>query len=276
MTIAVLASGSSGNAMVLSSGGTNLVIDAGIPARRLVAGLEELSIAGNDVSAVLVTHEHHDHVCGLGPISRRLGSPVVATRGTHRAVSSRLGAGGIGVTIAGGDTFAVGGLSVEAFATSHDCSEPVGFTISDGDTTVAVATDLGVVSAEVHERLARADAIVFESNHDEQMLVDGTYPWHLKRRILGRLGHLSNKAAADELAALSGTGLSLVVLAHLSKQNNDPGLAAETAAQALEQAGLGDVALHVARPASLVGPFEVRSRASACAPITRTETAWRR
>jgi phosphoribosyl 1,2-cyclic phosphodiesterase len=262
--------------MVLSAGGVTLILDAGVAARRLAAGLDALSIPESDVAAVLVTHEHHDHVCGLGPVSRRFRAPVVATRGTHEAVSRRLGRDAIGVTIAAGDTLTFGGLSVTAFATSHDCAEPVGYTVSDGSATVAVATDLGHVSQEVHDRLAGADALILESNHDERMLLDGRYPWHLKRRIMGRRGHLSNAAAASALSRLSGSRLSLVVLAHLSQENNDPALAADAAFEALDGAGLAGVDLHVASQHALVGPFEVLAARSASAPITKTETAWRR
>jgi len=276
VTIAVLASGSSGNAMVLSAGGTHLVIDAGVAARRLVAGLDELSVPADAVSAVLVTHEHHDHVSGLGPVSRRLGSPVVATRGTHSAVSSRLGNGGIGITVAAGDTFAVDGLEVRAFSTSHDCAEPVGYTVTDGEVTVAVATDLGVVGPHVHEQLRFADCLVLESNHDEKMLMDGTYPWHLKRRIMGKLGHLSNAAAQAELRLLADGPLTQVVLAHLSEQNNDPALAADEALQSLDEAGMPDVTLHVASQRTMLGPLEIVPRRAVDASAAKMETAWTR
>ncbi|MBD3367641.1 MAG: MBL fold metallo-hydrolase [Candidatus Eisenbacteria bacterium] len=276
MTIAVLASGSSGNAMVVSSDGVNLVIDAGVSARRLAGGLRELSIGEDEVSAVLVTHEHHDHVCGLGPVSRRLASPVVATRGTHGAVRSRLGDGGIGVTISPGDTLTLGGLEVTAFATSHDCAEPVGYAITDGEASVAVATDLGVVDGDVRRHLANADCVVLESNHDEKMLVDGRYPWHLKRRIMGRLGHLSNAAAAAEVTGLTGSPLSLLVLAHLSKENNDPGLAVDIAAEALDGAGLSDVELHVASQELLLGPLDIPARRSARGTAPEMEPSWTR
>ncbi len=276
MTIAVLASGSSGNALVVSAGGTHLVVDAGVSARRLVGGLDDLGIATDDVAAVLVTHEHHDHVSGVGPVSRRLGVPVVATRGTHRALHSRLGRECIGVTVTAGSPLGLAGLEVRAFSTSHDCSEPVGYTVSDGATTLAVATDLGVMTPHVHERLAAADCVVLESNHDEKMLVDGRYPWHLKRRIMGRLGHLSNAAAAAELRSLAGSRLSLVILAHLSDENNDPSLAADVALEALEDGGLPDVGLHVASQRSMLGPLEIATPGRAEASSTKMETAWRR
>lgn len=259
MRVAVLASGSSGNALLVVSAKTSVLIDAGISGRRLASALDSTGLHRTRIDAVLVTHEHGDHVAGLGPIARRYGLPVFATAGTHAGISGllrRCEAHEIEAERA----FDVGDLSIRPFGVSHDCAEPVGFTLTDGGSTVAVATDLGVVDHAVRRHLAAADCVVLESNHDERMLLDGSYPWHLKRRIMSEIGHLSNVAAARELETIAAGQLSTVVLAHVSRENNLPELAVETAAAALARVGRPDVNVLAAGPAGLRRPLDVRRR----------------
>lgn len=254
MKVAVLASGSSGNAIWVSSGSTAVLIDAGVSGRRISRVAEGLGLDTARLSAVLVTHEHSDHVSGLGPVTRKFDVPACATAGTHAAIDRRLGKCPGRTIVEAGIDLEIGDLLVSPFAVSHDCAEPVGYSLSDGRTVVAVATDLGVVSHPVRHRIGRADCVVLEFNHDERMLLDGGYPWFLKQRIMSNEGHLSNEAAARELVSLADCPMSTLVLAHLSRENNTPGLALATARDALERAGRADVAIHLAHQDRATGP----------------------
>ena len=255
MKVAVFASGSSGNAIWVSSASTALLIDAGVSGRRISLAAEGLGLDATDLSAVLVTHEHSDHVSGLGPVTRRFDIPACATAGTHAAIDRRLGKCPGRTIVEAGTDFEIGDLLVSPFAISHDCAEPVGYSVSDGRTTVVVATDLGVVSHPVRHRIGQADCVVLEFNHDEHMLRDGDYPWFLKQRIMGNEGHLSNESAARELVSLGDGPMSVLVLAHLSRENNTPELALATARDALERAGRSDVDIHLAKQDRATGPI---------------------
>lgn len=257
MIISVLASGSSGNAMMVGSGSTNVLLDAGLSARRVQEKLGAVGMEPGDLSGILVSHEHSDHVSGIGPVSRRFGLPVYATTATHGALDRRIDGRTERFFIETGVEFAVGDLLITAFAVSHDCVDPVGYTITDGVTRVTIATDLGVVGGSVRRHLARADCVVLEFNHDERMLIDGAYPWPLKQRIMSNVGHLSNESAGNELRLLADAPLGALVLAHMSEENNTPELAYETAAGVLDGAGRGDVAIHVAAQHEPLGPIVV-------------------
>lgn len=261
LRVSILASGSSGNAILVSAGETHLLVDAGISARRVAEGARSAGVDPTMLEAVLVTHEHSDHVCGLGPVARRFGLPVYATRGTHDKSARRAGDIPQRVFIEAGREFLVGDISVHPFVTSHDCAEPVGFSIFDGHRRVAIATDLGVVSGAVRRHLSGADCVVLEFNHDERMLTEGPYPWSLKKRIMSNVGHLSNDAAAAEIAVLCDAPISDLVLAHLSDENNVPELALAAAEDALARAGRSDVAVHVTTQRSPLGPIRIRSSA---------------
>jgi phosphoribosyl 1,2-cyclic phosphodiesterase len=252
LRIALLASGSSGNALLVSSGSVTILVDAGVSASRVLAALGD-----GRLDAVLVTHEHTDHVSGLPALTRRLSVPVLATTGTHAAIAGRLAAASERVLVRPGREVELGDLSVVPFATSHDSAEPVGFTIADGRHRIAIATDLGIVGKSVRRHLSTADCVVLEFNHDEQMLVDGPYPWPLKQRIMSNVGHLSNGAAARELESFADAPVSAVVLAHLSRENNEPGLARDAASAALERVGRADVRVLVAGEDGLRDPLEI-------------------
>ncbi len=270
MKVAVLASGSSGNAIWVSSGSTAVLIDAGVSGRRISQAAEGLGLDTAQLSAVLVTHEHSDHVSGLGPVTRKFDVPACATAGTHAAIDRRLGKCPGRTIVEAGTDFEIGDFLVSPFAVSHDCAEPVGYSLSDGRTVVAVATDLGVVSHPVRHRIGRADCVVLEFNHDERMLLDGGYPWFLKQRIMSNEGHLSNEAAARELVSLADCPMSTLVLAHLSRENNTPGLALATARDALERAGRADVAIHLAQQDRATGPVCLGEDAQSANATTST------
>lgn len=257
MRIALLASGSSGNSLLVQSGSTSVLVDAGISARRLSQAARAAGTDLHSLSAVLITHGHADHVSGLAALPRASAAPVYATQGTLREIDRFLAGGRTAVAVAAGRPFDVGELAVSPFGVSHDAAEPVGFSISDGVHCMTVATDLGTVSAEVREHLATADCVVLECNHDERMLLDGPYPWHLKQRILADTGHLSNGVASREIERMGLGPLSVLILAHLSRRNNTPDLALEAAAGALERSGRPDVEVLVGEQFGVVGPIDM-------------------
>lgn len=233
----VLGSGSAGNATVISDGTTSVLVDCGFSALEISKRLSACGIAGGSISAILVTHEHSDHVRGIDVFCRRHAPDceVWATAGTTRA--SALDAGLTRVAKAG-EAVTLGSLTVIPFATSHDAAEPVGYRIESGGAAVGVATDTGVVTREAHEALSGCSIIGIESNHDERMLETGPYPAYLKRRIRSNTGHLSNSAAAEAIERLAHDGLLQVFALHRSRTNNTKDLAAAQLERGLARLGL--------------------------------------
>jgi len=232
MRVCLLASGSKGNAILVESGRTRLLIDAGLSAREIRARLAQIDVPVESLTALLITHEHTDHVRGLGPLVRRLGLPVYLQTDLARTLPD------VGKTdcvreFVDGESFAVDDLSVRPFAVSHDSLAPVGFRLTGADGAVGIATDLGVVTRLVSECLKGCRALVVETNHDEEMLRDGPYPWALKQRVRGNRGHLSNHAGSTLLQGLLWPGLDAVFLGHLSETNNCPELALQSVASVL-------------------------------------------
>lgn len=234
MELRTLASGSSGNCILISRDGAHLLVDAGISCKRILTHLRELGIDPAGVAGVLITHEHSDHISGLSTLIKRLGAPVYASPGTALALRRRM-AWPVGRLrdVPPGEAFEVGGFTVRGFATSHDAEEPMGFTFSCGEKRAAVVTDLGYVSDGVLEAVLGAGLVVCEFNHDVELLRLGRYPYPLKRRILGDRGHLSNEAGAALALRCVEQGAHTVLLAHLSAENNTPALALEAARKAL-------------------------------------------
>ena len=240
MRISVLASGSKGNCVYIEGESGALLIDAGRSAREILGTRDQegrLQQAGGHpdlVDGILVTHEHVDHIRGLGPLGNKLKKPAFGTVGTMDAFLRRqTTAPRFPVqTIRYRSPLEIGGFSVEAFPVSHDATEPCGFLISEGSTRLCYCTDTGVVTGEMQEFLRQADGLILESNHCTEMLRTGPYPEYLKRRIAGHRGHLSNTDAAQVLREL-GDSLHLAILAHLSEENNEPDLAMVTAQEGL-------------------------------------------
>lgn len=230
--VCLLASGSRGNATLVEADGCRLLIDAGLSAREIDRRLREIDLCADDLDAVLVTHEHHDHVTGIGPLARRHKLPVYIVPETAAAIS-RLGAIADLRYFSAGERFTLGKLEISSFSTTHDAVDPVGFIIDSSEGRIGYATDLGLVTRLVVHRLERSRILILESNHDEQMLQDGPYPWPLKQRIQGRLGHLSNRNTAELVQRLAWDGLEAVFLAHLSDENNHPDLAHQEISQSL-------------------------------------------
>lgn len=224
MRVCLLASGSRGNATLIETDGCRLLIDAGLSAREIDRRLREIGLGADDLDALLITHEHHDHVSGIGPLARRHKIPVYIVPETAAAIS-RLGSIADLRYFTAGDCFSLAGLEIRSFSTTHDAVDPVGFCIDSAEGRIGYATDLGLSTRLVADCLEGSRILVLETNHDEQMLLAGPYPWHLKQRIQGRHGHLSNRLAGELLQQLAWDGLEAVFLAHLSEENNHPDLA---------------------------------------------------
>lgn len=235
-----LASGSSGNATLIACGTTRIIVDCGKSGRAIEMAFTALGIDIRTVSALFLTHSHADHVSGAGVLSRRYHLPIHASRGTWEEIERRGGLGKIdqeNVRLFDSRSGRVGefdDLAVDCFPLPHDAAEPVGYRFTNGSASVAIATDIGYVSPEIRQGVGGATVVLLESNHDLEMLKNGSYPWDLKRRILGNFGHLSNDAAGFFASDLVTTGTRRIYLGHLSKENNRPFLAMATVAERLE------------------------------------------
>lgn len=232
MKFCSIASGSSGNCIYVGSNNTNLLIDAGVSAKRIENGLNETEIRPDEVQGILITHEHSDHISGLGIFARRYHIPIYATYETLGAIRSMKGCSGIPEelynSIYPNENFYINDLFVEPFSTSHDACNPVCYTIRAEEQKIGIATDLGKYDDYILSKLDSSDLLYIEANHDVNMLMVGKYPYFLKQRILGDKGHLSNDTSADMISRLIHPNLKNIILAHLSKENNYEELAYET------------------------------------------------
>ncbi|MGH9363118.1 MAG: MBL fold metallo-hydrolase [Thermoanaerobaculia bacterium] len=238
MRVAVLGSGSGGNAVVVEGGGRRILIDAGFSCREIERRLELVGLAGSDLHALVLTHEHVDHCRGAERFAARHGLPVYATAGTLEGAPFAEEGGPAVVLIRSGEPCEAAGFRLEAFAVPHDAREPIGLVVEDGEgCRFGLVADLGSRSQLAWGRLRDLDVLLLETNHDLDMLRNGPYPWPLKQRVAGRHGHLSNGDAADGLPELLCDRLRWVALYHLSRANNLPALAAAVVAEALARAG---------------------------------------
>lgn len=232
LRLAILSSGSKANSIFLKCDDTRILIDAGLGIRNLVSALDGLGERVDRLNAIFLTHEHTDHVRGLARLLPKCSATVYASAGTLTCVDSMLSARVKTVTI-GRNEIEIGPIAATAMPISHDAAEPLAYTFLIGTTRVTIATDLGEVPHDVSNALQHSTVAVFESNHDVDMLRDGSYPEDLKARILSKHGHLSNEQSAAALCQCRDNGLQHVVLAHISDENNDPALALRTAQNAL-------------------------------------------
>ena len=233
MRFASLGSGSDGNGLVVEAGETRVLIDCGFGVKDTVLRLARLGLEPSSLTAILVTHEHADHIGGVPAFAARFGIPVWATFGTLAEVSLRFEGMAQVYGFDSHDRFAIGALHIMPIPVPHDAREPVQYVIGDGARRVGVLTDLGISTAHVEASLSGCDALVLECNHDLAMLEHGGYPHSLKQRIAGRFGHLHNEAAAAILARIDTSHLVHIIAAHLSRENNTPDLARSALASAL-------------------------------------------
>lgn len=223
LKLCVLGSGSSGNCTFIGNGTTRILIDAGLSAKKTEQRLEQIGERIETINAVCVSHEHLDHVAGIRVLQKKYGMPLYANGGTLEAIlRDRKNEGMNCCRFTTGSPFRVGDFSIEPFSVPHDAYEPVGFVLRAGEHSVGVATDIGIVTNLVREKLRTCCAVVIESNHDEEMLQGAARPWSLKQRIRGNQGHLSNRAAAALMTEIAGEGLQHLFLAHLSADCNSP------------------------------------------------------
>jgi phosphoribosyl 1,2-cyclic phosphodiesterase len=233
LAVCVLASGSKGNAIFISSGDTSLLIDAGLSGIEIERRLRSRGIDPKSLNAILVSHEHSDHIQGVGVLSRRYKLPVYINSKTRMAAVSQLGNLYESKAFVCGSIFTINDLPIHPFSISHDATDPCGFTVNQNGTKIGVATDLGIVTSMVKEHLKGCTLLILEANHDEKMLINGPYPWPVKQRIKSRTGHLSNAASKTLLNELQHDGLKHVMLAHLSETNNTPQKAVNEVGRAL-------------------------------------------
>ena len=240
VSVSVLASGSRGNSTVIESSQARILVDAGISCRETFKRLKLIGLDPRQLSAIVITHEHSDHVYGLAMLAKKLNVPVFMTGATHQAWarSQRDEAGELPKLarleiFSAGRSFQIADVTVSAFTIPHDAADPVGFTFRAEGAKIAVATDLGYMPASVCDHLRKCDVLIVESNHDLEMLRVGPYPWSVKQRVMSRVGHLSNDSLAQFLARDYDGGASYIVLAHLSEQNNHPEVARRAAESAL-------------------------------------------
>ncbi len=244
LSFCVLASGSSGNAILVGNGRQTVLLDVGLSAARICDRIRDVGAEPADLSAIVLTHEHGDHVRGAPVLARKLGVPVYLSRGTLQG-SRRLWRREHDLRVVEA-TLEIAGLEVTPIPLLHDAEEPFGYVFRSDGRSLAVATDLGHADAVVEELLFGADALIIEANHDRDRLLDGPYPEYLKRRILSGYGHLSNDQCADLLRRVASSRLQRVVLAHLSQENNRPLLAWEAAAAALDERGVLENVISIA------------------------------
>ncbi|UOR10800.1 MBL fold metallo-hydrolase [Halobacillus amylolyticus] len=239
LRFSVLASGSTGNAFYIESGDEKILVDAGLSGKKIEGLLEQVDVNPANLSRILVTHEHSDHIKGLGIMARRYNLPIFANEKTWRAMDGQLGKLSIDQKFHFNmeETKTFGGIDIESFAVSHDAADPMFYTFHRNGKKVALVTDLGYVSERIKKTVEGADAYIFESNHDVGMLRMGRYPWSVKRRILGDSGHVSNEDSALALTDIMTDQTRRVYLAHLSLDNNMKDLARMSVKNVLEERG---------------------------------------
>jgi phosphoribosyl 1,2-cyclic phosphodiesterase len=247
MKFSVLASGSSGNACYVETEKARVLIDAGPSCREIERRLEHIGIVPSSLDALIITHEHTDHVRGAGPLARRFDVPLYINRKTLEIGRIALGNLSRPVIVQTGQSITIKDLSVKTFTKCHDAVDPIGLVLFCNGVRIGLVTDLGRSTRLVEDHLKGCQALIIEFNHDQEMLEEGPYPLHIKRRIKGRDGHLSNQQAGDLLKAVSNNNLSQVVLAHLSEVNNHPSKAYQEAANALERCGIRGVSIWISQ-----------------------------
>ncbi|MGN1317689.1 MAG: MBL fold metallo-hydrolase, partial [Lachnospirales bacterium] len=253
LRFSTIASSSKGNCIYIGSEHTNILIDAGVSGKKVEEGLKELNLCGTDIDAIFVTHEHSDHVSGIGVMSRRFNIPVYATEGTWNNMPKSVGAfrRNMERLVYADEVCVFNDLCIKPFNIPHDASEPVGYSVFNDKHKITVATDIGHITDTVKENVKNSSLVLLESNHDVNMVLKGGYPQVLKERILSDFGHLSNDNAGKFLAKGICEKLKYVFLGHLSQDNNTPRIAYDTVSSILADMGAeigGDFNMWVAPP----------------------------
>jgi phosphoribosyl 1,2-cyclic phosphodiesterase len=231
-----LYSGSSGNSIFVSSEETKILIDAGLPGKKIEMALNKINREASNIDAIFITHEHSDHIKGVGVLSRRYDIPIYANKSTWKEMFDKIGKiKEKNIKIMENDYVILKDMKITKYNISHDAAEPVGYTIQAGKKKVCIATDLGYFSEEVKAAVSEADIVLLESNHDVDMVKCGPYPYNLKRRILSDIGHLSNDDCGKAIAYIAKGKCKRIILGHLSKTNNHPQLAYETVVSVLRE-----------------------------------------
>ncbi|MGA7219393.1 MAG: MBL fold metallo-hydrolase [Candidatus Sulfotelmatobacter sp.] len=265
VTLSMLASGSRGNCALVASSRTKILVDAGISCRETFKRLKSLGEDPHTLSAILITHEHSDHIYGLATLAKKLSIPVFMTCATHaawtramRVVNGERPQLNKVERFEAGHRFQVGDIEVKPFTIPHDAADPVGFSFRVEGTKISFATDLGYIPVNVRDHLRGSDILVMESNHDVEMLRGGPYPWSVKQRVASNVGHLSNGKLADFFTGDYDNNAAFVVLAHLSEQNNHPEIARREAEKALaERGGLFQNRVLVATQSEALAPIQL-------------------
>ncbi|MDO4564804.1 MAG: MBL fold metallo-hydrolase [Clostridia bacterium] len=260
MRICPLCSGSGGNASFIEAGDTRLLVDAGVSCRKLCALLEDIGVRPETLSAILITHEHIDHVRGAAVLSKRFGLPIFANRACHQAMYSQLSeVSRANIRVFESDEpFMFGQVEILPFSTPHDAAHSVGYRITHRDKSLTIMTDIGKIDERLLHRAAGCSLVLIEANHDVDMLMAGAYPYPLKQRILSPMGHLCNEDCARAAVELAKTGTRTFVLGHLSRENNYPPLALAAVRAELNEAGfMEEIVVAVAERETPSGFFEV-------------------
>lgn len=249
MKLCSIASGSSGNCIYVGTEQTNVLIDVGVSGKRIESGLCSFDVTPDKIDAILITHEHSDHILGLGVMARKYQIPIYATAETINAILHIKNIGKISEHlfhyVKPNEAFEIKDINVDPFSTSHDASNPVCYTMQSNGHKIGIATDLGKYDDYIISKLEGSELLLLEANHDVNMLMVGAYPYYLKQRILGDRGHLSNDSSADLISKLLNDKLKHVFLAHLSKENNYAELAYETVRSELNSRGCNCSGLNI-------------------------------
>ncbi|MCI1944624.1 MBL fold metallo-hydrolase [Clostridium luticellarii] len=239
MIFCPLYSGSSGNSIFLASRRTKILVDAGLSGKSIERGLAKIGCNANEINAILVTHEHIDHIKGVGVLSRKYNIPIYANCLTWKAMLKSIGKiKENNIKIISNSCISINDMDITSYSISHDAVDPCGYAINCGNKRVCIATDLGFISEKIKSILKDSDVILLESNHDVEMLKFGPYPYELKRRILSKIGHLSNDDCGKAILDILNSRFKRIILGHLSKINNYPELAYQTVATTLSEAGV--------------------------------------
>lgn len=259
-----LASGSSGNSQYIGNKTTKILLDAGLSGKYIKAGLEGIGIDPHDLDGIVITHEHSDHIKGIGVLMRRYDVPIYVTEGTWRGMSEKIGKINQDKVhiIENNDVFSIKDIEVKAYPVSHDANDPVGYTFQNGNAKVGVITDLGHYTEDILTEIRSCDLVMLEANHDVEMLQMGSYPYYLKRRILSNVGHLSNEMSGEIACDLVRKGKAKnILLGHLSRENNFPDLAYETVKSIMESEGIrvgNDVMLNMTYRDKIGGLYVIK------------------